>query len=154
MPHFYFEDCVLGKRQTFGDYHVTREDVIAFARPFDPQPFHLDDEAAAKTPFGRVAASGWHTCAMTMRMMVDYWAEIGLESVGSPGLENLRWLKPVYPGDTLHVQFEWLDARLSRSRPNIGLAKGEWQTINQHGVPVCSFTATTMVRTRPPTAGS
>ena len=149
MPHYYFEDCVVGESRSFGQYEVTRESVLAFARQFDPQPFHLDDEAAAKTPFGRLAASGWHTCAMTMRMMVEHWTAIGLESLGSPGLEDLRWLKPVYPGDILHVHYECLDRRPSLSRPDIGLVKGAWRTVNQDDVTVCSFTATTMVRRRP-----
>jgi acyl dehydratase len=154
MPRCYFEDCVVGERHSFGSCRVDRDEVINFARQFDPQPFHLDDAEAAKTPFGRIAASGWHTCAMTMRMMVDYWAEIGLQSMGSPGVEDLRWLKPVYPGDLLHVEFEWVEKRASRSRPEIGLAKGVWRTINQDGDAVCSFTATTMIRARLPAAAT
>src|SRR5437773_1690732 len=96
----WFEDYQVGQIDRFGACEVKREEVIEFASRFDPQPFHLDDEAAAQNPiFGRLSASGWHTCAMVMRMLVDHQMEDGHFSLGSPGIDELRWLKPVYPGD-------------------------------------------------------
>ena len=97
----YFEDLEVGAETEFGSYEVTREEVIEFARKYDPQPFHLSDEAAAKTHFGRIAASGWHTCAMTMAVIARYVVGDEQAGLGSPGVDELRWLKPVYPGDTL-----------------------------------------------------
>ncbi len=97
----FYEDLIVGSSKTFGQYEVTREEVMRFAEAYDPQPFHLDDEAAAQTHFGRLSASGWHTCAMTMRMMVDDMKIHQQAGLGSPGVDNLRWVKPVYPGDTL-----------------------------------------------------
>jgi len=98
----WFEDYQVGQVERFGAYQVTREEVIEFASRFDPQPFHLDDAAAAANPiFGKLAASGWHTCAMVMRMLVDHQLKDGHMSLGSPGVDEIRWLKPVYPGDTL-----------------------------------------------------
>ena len=114
----------------FGALQVTREAVIAFAREFDPQPFHLDDAAAEASLFGRLAASGWHTCAMTMRMMCDAYL-LDTASLGSPGIENLKWLKPVYPGDTLHARLTVLEARPMASRPTVGLVKSNWDVQNQ-----------------------
>ena len=99
----YFEDLEVGAETEFGTYEVTREEVLEFARKYDPQPFHLSDEAAAKTHFGRLAASGWHTTAMTMAVIARYVVEHEQAGLGSPGIDELRWLKPVYPGDTLHV---------------------------------------------------
>src|SRR5690348_11874523 len=103
---FWFEDINVGDSQSFGAYEVTREEVIAFAEKYDPQPFHLSDEAAAKTPFGSLAASGWHSCAMTMSMVVrEMQAHPDRQeaAIGALGIDELRWLKPVRPGDTLHV---------------------------------------------------
>ena len=100
----YFEDLVVGAEREFGNYEVTREEVIEFATKYDPQPFHLSDEAAAKTHFGRIAASGWHTAAMTMAVIARAVVDEEQAGLGSPGIDELRWLKPVYPGDTLTVQ--------------------------------------------------
>ena len=91
----YFEDLVIGEETAFGSYEVTREEVIEFARKYDPQPFHLDDEAAAKTHFGRIAASGWHTTAMTMGVIARAVVAEEQAGLGSPGIDELRWLKPV-----------------------------------------------------------
>ncbi len=99
----YFEDLEVGKETYFGSDEVTREEVLEFARKYDPQPFHLSDEAAAKTYFGRLSASGWHTCAMTMGVIARKVVAEEQAGLGSPGIDELRWLKPVYPGDTLHV---------------------------------------------------
>jgi len=133
----WFEDYTVGRIDRFGAYEVKREEVIEFASRFDPQPFHLDDKAAAQNPiFGRLSASGWHTCSMVMRMLVDYQMEDGHFSLGSPGLDELRWLKPVYPGDTLSVETEVTDVRPSRSRPDIGSVYFTITAFNQHGEPV------------------
>ena len=145
----YFEDLVVGGRASFGDYAVTREEVLDFARRYDPQPFHLDDDAAAATHFGRLAASGWHTAAMTMAMLVAQMGRTAEASLGSPGLDELKWLRPVYPGDRLRVETELLEKLLSASRPGLGLTKSRTTTFNQDGVAVMTFVANGMIRTRP-----
>ena len=149
----YFEDLELGRETEYGSYHVTREEVLEFARKYDPQPFHLSDEAAAKTHFGRLAASGWHTCAMTMRMMCDAYL-LDSASLGSPGIDSRRWLKPVYPGDTLHVRMTVLQARPMASRPTVGLVQSGWEVMNQHGEPVLAMEGWGMFRRRPAGAGA
>lgn len=145
----YFEDLVVGAVASFGDYAVTREEVLDFARRYDPQPFHLDDDAAAATHFGRLAASGWHTAAMTMAMLVAQMGRTAEASLGSPGLDELKWLRPVHPGDRLRVETELLEKRLSASRPGLGLTKSRTTTFNQDGVAVMTFVANAMIRTRP-----
>lgn len=144
----YYEDIVIGSCQSFGAYRVTREEVLAFARNYDPQAFHLDDDAAAQTHFGRISASGWHTCAMTMRMMVDNMANNRQAGLGSPGVDELRWIKPVYPGDTLRVETEILEKRRSASRPEMGIFKSRGTTFNQHDEPVLSMVSNGLIRTR------
>ena len=145
----YFEDVEVGARQAFGAYPVTREEVIAFAERYDPQPFHLSDEAAAATHFGRLAASGWHTCAMTMAMIVENLKANRQAGLDSPGLDELRWLTPVFPGDTLRCESEVLGKRPSQSRPAMGLLKTRTTVFNQHDVAVMTFVSNTMVATRP-----
>lgn len=146
----YLEDIEVGSRQAFGPYEVTREEVIDFATKFDPQPFHLDDAAAAKTYFGRLSASGWHTAAMTMRMMVDGWsAGEATASLGSPGVDELRWVKPVYPGDTLTAEGECIEVTPSRSRPDMGSVKNIITVRNQHGETVLTMRSIGLVRRRP-----
>ncbi|WP_210356960.1 MULTISPECIES: MaoC family dehydratase [Sphingomonas] len=145
----YFEDVVVGETARFGDYAVTREEVIGFARQYDPQPFHLSDEAAAKTHFGRLAASGWHTCAMTMAMLVAHMDTHRQASLGSPGIDELRWLKPVYPGDRLRCETEVLEARRSASRPEMGIVRSKMAVFNQHDVVVMTFVSNYLVATRP-----
>ena len=144
----YFEDVVVGETQRFGAYEVTRDEVVDFASRYDPQAFHLDDEAAAKTYFGRLSASGWHTCAMTMRMMVDNMKEHEQAGLGSPGIEDLRWLTPVYPGDTLRCETEVLEKRRSASRPEMGLFKSRLTVFNQHDAPVMTMVSTGLIRVR------
>lgn len=113
---------------------VTAEEIIAFARQFDPQPFHLDPEAAKASIFGGLAASGWHTAAMTMRLLVDSVPFAG-GSIGA-GQEELRWPRPVYPGDVLRIRTEILETRASKSKPEIGLVKTRTTTFNQNDEPV------------------
>ncbi len=148
----YFEDLVVGRIERFGSYTVTRAEVLEFAARYDPQPFHLDDAEAALTPFGRLAASGWHTCAMVMGMLVRHWQSRAVASLGSPGIDLLRWPHPVYPGDTLSVEAELLEKRRSRSRPDLGLTRSRTTGFNQHGVVVVNYIATGMFKVRDPAA--
>lgn len=143
----YFEDLEPGTTAAFGRYEVTREEVIEFATKFDPQPFHLSDEAAAQTHFGRLSASGWHTCAMVMRMMVDNITERGQAGLGSPGLDELRWLRPVYPGDTLRVETELIDKTPSRSRPEMGSFRSAVKVFNQHDALVATMKSIGLIKT-------
>ena len=146
----YFEDLEVGAKTDFGSYEVTREEVLDFARKYDPQPFHLSDEAAAKTHFRRLAASGWHTCAMTMAVIVESMSQgEGQAGLGSPGVDELRWLKPVYPGDTLHMRGEILEKTPSRSKPEIGSFRTRTTVTNQDDVPVLTFTSIVLIRRRP-----
>lgn len=127
-PSIFWEDFQPGTVREFGHKLVTREDIIRFASEFDPQPFHLDEEAASRSLFGGLAASGWHTCAMVMRMMCDAYL-LDASSLGSPGLEKIQWLKPVYPGDVLRVRMSILEARPMKSRPHVGLVRSQWEAI-------------------------
>jgi acyl dehydratase len=145
----YFEDLVIGAETDFGTYDVTREEVLEFARKYDPQPFHLSDEAAAETHFGRVSASGWHTAAMTMAVIARKVVGEKQAGLGSPGIDELRWLKPVYPGDTLHVHGEILEKTPSRSKPEMGSFRTRTTVTNQDGVPVMTFVSIVLIRRRP-----
>jgi acyl dehydratase len=145
----YFEDLEVGAETDFGSYDVTREEVLEFARKYDPQPFHLSDEEAAKTHFGRIAASGWHTCAMTMAVIARKVVGQDQAGLGSPGVDELRWLKPVYPGDTLHVRGRIVEKTPSRSRPDMGSFRTETTVTNQEGIPVMRFTSIVLIRRRP-----
>lgn len=145
----YFEDLEVGAEADYGSCEVTREEVIGFARRFDPQPFHLSDEAAAQTHFGRIAASGWHTCAMTMGVIARHVVAHEQAGLGSPGIDELRWLKPVYPGDTLHVHGRIIDKRPSASKPDIGSFRTATTVTNQDGEKVMTFTSIVLMRRRP-----
>jgi len=145
----YFDDIHVGDATVFGDYDVTREEILEFARRYDPQPFHLSDEAAAKTHFGRLAASGWHTCAMTMAVIVRHLLKDEQAGLGSPGVDELRWLKPVHPGDRLTVRGMVVDKTPSRSKPHIGTIRTRTIVSNQDGVDVMSFTSIVMMLRRP-----
>ena len=145
----YFEDMEVGSERVFGSYHVTREEILEFAHKYDPQPFHLSDEAAAKTHFGRLAASGWHTAAMVMRVLVDCLSAERQAGLGSPGVDELRWLRPVHPGDTLTVSGQIIDKTPSRSKPDIGSVRTRMTVINQDDVPVMRFTSIVLMQRRP-----
>jgi acyl dehydratase len=145
----YFEDMHVGSERVFGYYDVTREEVLEFARKYDPQPFHLSDEAAARTHFGRIAASGWHTCAMTMAVIARAVVDDKQAGLGSPGVDELRWLKPVYPGDRITVRGKIVDKTPSRSKPEIGSVRTETTVTNQDDVPVMRFTSIVLMRRRP-----
>ncbi len=146
----YFEDIEVGSHQAFGRYEVTREEVVEFASKYDPQPFHLDDAAAAATHFGRLSASGWHTCAMTMAMLVANLKANRQAGLGSPGIDQLRWLKPVFPGDTLRCESEVLEKRRSKSRPDMGLFKSRLTVFNQHDEPVMEMVSNGLISVRNP----
>ena len=150
----YFEDMVVGTvTQSSRTYLVTREEVIAFAEKYDPQPFHLDDEAAKTTFFGRLSASGWHTGAMAMRVMVDTWRDgEPTAGLGSPGIDELRWKKPVYPGDKLRVEMELISKRRMASRPDMGLTKSKQTVYNQDNEVVMTMISNGMIRVRNPEA--
>jgi acyl dehydratase len=144
----YFEDIEIGKKSSFGHYEVTREEVLEFANNYDPQAFHLNDEAAAQTHFGRISASGWHTCAMTMRMLVDNMKAHAQAGLGSPGVDEIRWLKPVYPGDSLRVESEILSKRQSQSKPEMGSMRGQTTVLNQHDEVVMTLVSIGLIRVR------
>ena len=127
----YFEDYEVGQTAAFGNYQVTREEIIEFASKYDPQPFHLSDESAAGTHFGKLAASGWHTGAMCMAMLVENMKNVQAASLGSPGLDQLLWKKPVHAGDTLRVETELIEKRRSKSRPEMGLTRNRIKVLNQ-----------------------
>ena len=143
----WFDDLKLGMRFVTPEKRITREDIVRFAREFDPQPFHVDDAAAEASLFGRLAASGWHTCAIAMRLMCDAYL-LDSASLGSPGLEKLSWLKPVFPGDTLRVRLEVLESRPLASRPGVGMIRSHWDVMNQQGETVLTMEGYGMFRRR------
>ena len=143
----WFEDYVPGAVHDLGSVVVDEQEVIAFAHQFDPQPFRLDRERAQKSAFGGLIASGWHTACMAMRLIVDhYLSEVSSE--GSPGIDELRWLRPVRPGDQLLVKITILDARRSRSRPERGVVRSQIETLNQDGQVVMHLTFAVFIRCR------
>lgn len=133
MFKIFYEDIVIDQTDAFGRYEVTRDEVIEFASKYDPQPFHLNEEAAKQSVFGGLCASGWHTCAMMMRMIVDNMVAQGAAGMGSPGLDGVEWKKPVMVGDILTVRSTPTEKRESKSRRNLGLVKGTNEVFNQHG---------------------
>lgn len=146
----FYEDLAIGQKQAFGHYEVTREEVIEFASKYDPQPFHLDDDAAAATHFGRLSASGWHTCAMTMAMLVENLKANRQAGLGSPGIDQLRWKKPVFPGDTLRCESVVIEKRRSGSRPEMGIFKSSLTVFNQNDEPVLEMESNGLISTRDP----
>ena len=149
MPSHYFEDFEPGQVFELGSRAVTEAEIVAFAREWDPQPFHVDGEAAQASVFGGLIASGWHTGAMWMRLYVD--SLLGHSaSMGSPGIEELRWLAPVRPGDTLHGRLTVLEAAPSERRRDRGTIRSRGEMVNQDGVVVMSMIARGHFRRRPP----
>ena len=148
----YWEDLTVGEETDFGSYDVTREEVLEFARKYDPQPFHLSDEEAAKTHFGRLSASGWHTAAMTMACIARTVVGEEQAGLGSPGIDDLRWTKPVYPGDRLTVMGTIIEKTPSRSKPHMGSFRTETVVTNQNGEPVMRYTSIVLMRRRPEAA--
>ena len=128
----YWEDLQPGSVRELGTTSVNAEEIKEFAGRYDPQPFHLDEEAGRRSMFGGLCASGWQTCALAMRLTVDNMLK-NSSSRGSPGLESLKWLKPVYPGDQLALRHTILEARTLRKRPDTGLVRSRWELFNQDG---------------------
>ena len=136
----YFEDYVPGSVYEFGSITVGQEEIIEFAKKYDPQVFHIDPDAAQQTVYGGLIASGWHTCALVMRMLVDHFVPRAA-SLGSPGADELRWLKPVRPGDTLSLRVTILEAKRSQSKPDRGSVRSFIEVLNQNREIVMSRTA-------------
>lgn len=146
-PLYYWEDLRVGTVHELGQITVTREETVAFAQQFDPQPFHLDDEAGRASVFGGLSASGWHTCGLAMRLLVLNLLN-QTASLGSPGIDKLQWLKPVFPGDTLTARHTIVDARPMRSRPDVGLVLAQTEMFNQTQDKVYTMQAWGMFRRR------
>ncbi len=144
----YFEDFPPGDVRESPPRAVTRDEIVAFARQFDPQPFHVDDAAAERTIYRGLLASGWHTCAIYMRLMWDTFLK-DTASLGSPGVDEIRWLKPVRPGDTLRVRFTVVEAVPSRSKPDRGIVRSVSEIFNQHGDVVMTMRGLGMFARRP-----
>jgi acyl dehydratase len=147
MPDLYFEDYVPGMVREFGSEPVEEAEIIEFGKRFDPQEFHTDPEAAARGPFGGLIASGWHTAALMMRMFADNYLSKA-SSLGSPGIDELRWLRPVRPGDTLRVRASVTEAKRSRSKPDRGVVHTVTEVLNQNGEVVMTVKAMTLIRCR------
>jgi acyl dehydratase len=148
----YFEDYLARMVVECGPIAVDETEIIAFGRQFDPQPFHVDARGAAQGPFGGVIASGWHTASLMMRLLVDHFLP-GAARLASPGIDELRWLAPVRPGDRLSLRITVTDARRSRSKPDRGLVQTFNEVINQDGAPVMTVRAMTLIRCRTPADG-
>ena len=146
---YYWEDFTVGRVIQLGSKTVAREETLAFAQQFDPQPFHLDDAAAEASLFKRLSASGWHTCSMTMRLMCDGYLNDST-SLGSPGIDELRWLKPVCPGDTITAEMTVLESRVMNSKPHVGLVLSRWRVFNQDGADVMTMQGWGMFAVRHP----
>ncbi|MBV0925998.1 MaoC family dehydratase [Halomicroarcula limicola] len=147
MPEIYFEDIKEGTVRDVGSYTVPKEEMVAFSERYDPQPIHIDEEAASNHVFGEIIASGWYTACICMRLLTDAFLRETV-SIGSPGLDTLSWSTPVYAGDTLTVENEILDTRASRSRDDRGYVRNQTRAYNQDDEEVISWTATTIVLCR------
>ena len=149
QPRLYWEDLEPGTVLELGSVSPTADEIKAFAGQFDPQPFHVDEQAGRESVFGGLCASGWHTCAMAMRLTVDNFLRHS-SSMGSPGLEKLSWMKPVFPGDVLTLRHRILESRPLRSKPDIGLVRSVWEMFNQDGEQVLLMEGYGMFRRREP----
>lgn len=148
----YFEDFQVGDVFELGTASVTEEEIIAFARQFDPQPFHVDPAQARASVFGGIIASGWHTASLLMRLLVDNFLRETL-SLGSPGLDEVRWLQPLRPGDTLRARFTILECRASKSRAEMGILRSRSEVFNQRDELVMTVIGVHLVGRRPATPG-
>lgn len=144
----WFDDFAAGERFEFGAYRVTAEEIVDFARKYDPQPFHLDEAAARASHFGGLVASGWMTNAVLMRLLCDHFIP-RVSSMGSPGVDEVRWLLPVRPGDTLRARVEVLETRPSNSKPDRGVMRCRHELLNQRGEVVATLLGMGMYRRRP-----
>jgi acyl dehydratase len=146
---YYWEDLQTGMTRDLGTVTLSAEEIKEFAEQFDPQPFHLDEAAGRRSIFGNLCASGWHTSALAMKLTVENFLHEAA-SMGSPGVENLRWLKPVYPGDTLRLQYTVIESRPLRTRADTGLVRAAWDMFNQNGEKVLHMEGYGMFRRRHP----
>jgi acyl dehydratase len=153
MPKLHWEDFTAGQVAEYGPQTVTAEEIKAFAAEFDPQPMHLDEEAARQSLVGGLCASGWHTCAIMMRIVADGFI-LDSSSMGATGCEEIKWLAPVRPGDRLRVRMEVLATRASASRPDMGFVNARLDMLNAAGVRVMTLTPHLMFGRRPPAAGA
>lgn len=144
----FFEDIDIGQVRETAGRRITKQEMIAFATEFDPQPFHVDEDAGQQSIFGGLIASGWHTAAIMMRLIVDHFVRQSA-GLGSPGFNELRWLKPVRPDDTLRVRSTCIDKTPSRSRPDIGSMRYRTEVLNQHDEVVLSLISIGLIRRRP-----
>ena len=146
-PEFFFEDFPVGQVVDYGGYHVTAEEIVSFAREFDPQPFHVDEGAARASMLGGLSASGWHICAIVMRMMVDgYFGRTA--SMGSTGIDEMKWLKPVFAGDRLSCRRTTLAARVSAKRPDMGILTLRWELFDDKAEKKAEMTGINLVKVR------
>lgn len=145
----YFEDFRPGEVIEFGDYLVTEEEIVDFARRYDPQPFHVDRKAAAESIYGGLIASGWMTGSIMMRLLVDHFIAPA-SSMGSPGVDEVRWSRPVRPGDRLHVRVTIVDTKRSQSKPDRGIVQVQQEMINQQGDTVMSLRGMSLAKCRTP----
>ena len=150
MFKVFYEDMAVGSEESFGSYTASKDEIIEFASKYDPQPFHIDEDMAKQSVFGNLCASGWHTCAMTMRILVDHLMERGVASMGSPGVDGIKWKRPLFPGDTLNVRGEILEKRDSQSRPNLGLVKSRYSVFNQDDELLMEMVTNVMMLKRAP----
>jgi acyl dehydratase len=147
MAQLFFENFAKDDVAEYGPRAVTREEIVAFAREFDPQPIHLDEEAARASMLGGLAASGWYMCALMMRMMVDGFLHEAA-SMGAPGVDEVRWHIPLRPDDSITLRATVLDTRVSRSRPEIGFVTFRFELVNQHRVTVMTLSSSIMLGRR------
>jgi acyl dehydratase len=153
VPKYYFEDFSPGWVAEYGPRRVTREEMIGFAAQYDPQPMHLDEEAARATMLGGRGASGWHTCCIRMKMIADGLL-LDSASMGAPGIDEVRWLKPVRPGDSLTVRGSVLSTRPSHSRPDRGFVNFHWEVCNDRDEKVMTLICPQMLLRRHPGAAA
>jgi acyl dehydratase len=144
----HWEDFPVGRVRELGPTEpLSREEIVEFARRYDPQPFHVDEAAARESSFGGIVASGWQTCGIAMRLYVDAVLHRSA-TLGSPGIEKLRWMKPVRPGDVLRLRIEVIEARASASKPTLGLVRSRWEVTNQRAEVVLEMEGWGMFRRR------
>jgi acyl dehydratase len=150
VSKLHWEDFTAGQVAEYGPRRVTRDEIVGFAAEFDPQPMHLDEAAGAASMLGGLGASGWHTCCLLMRMLVDGFLH-DAASMGSPGVDEVKWLAPVRPDDELTVRATVLETRASQSRPDRGFVKFQYDMFNASGLQVMTLTTSLMIARRAPT---
>jgi len=149
MPKFHWEDFKVGDVAVYGPRLITREEIVAFAAEFDPQPMHLDEAAGRETLLGGLSGSGWHSCALMMRMMADGFI-LDSASMGAPGVEEVRWLRPLRPGAEVRLRVTVLDSRSSKSRPEMGLTRIRYDLVDNADAVITTMTSTMMLGRRTP----